>query len=174
MIELNCSGLTTRYQSALTDVQDQALATGLLIGTRLPPSPMMRLADWWPTDVQDLIPFDGLFRVIIFAGDISSSLHAERLTQFSESLLSPSANRKDPDTKIWTVTILSGNKERLLWTEVPKSLKDRNRCGTFIQGFDPYIEDRYVGFLLMKSYVRRSSAERYLKRLGLDRWVRQC
>ncbi len=120
-----------QYQSALTNLHDQELAKDLLIGARLPPSPMMRLADWWPIDVQDLAPSDGLFKLIIFPGDVLSSPNAECLSEFAKTLSAHDGKEKDYSAMLWIGTILSGSKERLLWTDVPATLRDTKRSGRF-------------------------------------------
>lgn len=41
---------------------------------RLPPAPLVRLVDWRPTDVQDLAPSDGKWKILVFVRDLRASL----------------------------------------------------------------------------------------------------
>ena len=42
--------------------------TNLTPGTRMPPSLILRAADARPTELQDLLPFDGRFKLVLFVG----------------------------------------------------------------------------------------------------------
>ncbi|KAJ6554063.1 FAD binding domain-containing protein [Mycena sp. CBHHK59/15] len=72
------SGIGIRYgESAIVHARHQACAKHLLIGQRMPPQMLIRAADSRPVELQDLLPSDTLFKLLVFTGNILlPQLHA--------------------------------------------------------------------------------------------------
>lgn len=95
-------------------------------GQRLPSFGLTRLGDWQQLDLQDLAPSDGLFKLLIFAGDILLPQQNSCLTQFAASL-------KDSMSlqilnRLSLHTILAGHREAVHWKDVPPMLQNWKRA----------------------------------------------
>ena len=67
------TGIAIRYEpSAIVDITHQTLAANLPIGERMPPQMFIRAASVKPVEVQDLLPADTRFKILVFAGNIST------------------------------------------------------------------------------------------------------
>jgi hypothetical protein len=74
------SGIGIRYESGpLINVTQQSLASKLTIGERLPPATIVNAADGIEHDLQDLVPSNFRYKVLLFAGDVSVEAQRERL-----------------------------------------------------------------------------------------------
>ncbi|RDB28278.1 Phenol 2-monooxygenase [Hypsizygus marmoreus] len=111
------SGIGIRYQSRLTSLGSELCARHLDIGERLPPSLLVRLGDWHPTELQDLVPADGLFKLFIFPSDILLATQNERLTEFAISLVQCGENNIFQRMSIYI--IVDSPKEKVHWKDVP-------------------------------------------------------
>ncbi|KIM44405.1 hypothetical protein M413DRAFT_442389 [Hebeloma cylindrosporum] len=83
------SGIGIHYaESLLTNVTHQHLATNLIIGQRVPPQIFLRAADARPVEIQDLLPSDARFKLLVFTGDSSSRspLQLEKVRKTTEEL----------------------------------------------------------------------------------------
>jgi len=68
------SGIGICYtDSLITDTQHQSYAKNLVIGQRVLPQVILRAADCRPFEIQDLLPSDARFKIILFIGDTSDS-----------------------------------------------------------------------------------------------------
>jgi phenol 2-monooxygenase len=68
------SGIGICYtDSLITDTQHQSYAKNLVIGQRILPQVFLRAADCRPFEIQDLLPSDARFKIILFIGDTSDS-----------------------------------------------------------------------------------------------------
>ncbi|KAF4569561.1 hypothetical protein EYR40_008541 [Pleurotus pulmonarius] len=86
------SGIGIRYaESLITNCKYQDYASNLKIGRRMPPQILLRAADSRPVELQDLLPSDTRFKVLVFAGDISSPSQQDKLSELSERLGRPGA-----------------------------------------------------------------------------------
>jgi phenol 2-monooxygenase len=66
------SGISIRYNpSIIVDPVHQLHAKNLIVGKRVPPQILIRAADSRPFELQELLPSDVRFKVLIFAGDTS-------------------------------------------------------------------------------------------------------
>ena len=67
------TGIAIRYEpSVIVDNTHQTLAANLAIGERMPPQIFIRAASVKPVEVQDLLPADTRFKILVFAGNIST------------------------------------------------------------------------------------------------------
>ena len=68
------SGIGICYtDSLITNTQHQSYAKNLVIGQRILPQVFLRAADCRPFEIQDLLPSDARFKIILFIGDTSDS-----------------------------------------------------------------------------------------------------
>ena len=64
------SGIGIHYApSAITDDRYQDAAAHLVVGERVVPQVLLRAADRRPYEIQDLLPSDARFKVLVFVGD---------------------------------------------------------------------------------------------------------
>ncbi|KAG9218394.1 hypothetical protein CCMSSC00406_0008005 [Pleurotus cornucopiae] len=119
------SGLGIRYESTLT-IQASPSQQGeqaITAGKYLPWCPVIRLADWESMDIQSLITFDGLWRLLIFPGDIRSPNN-----QFEVSRLEKQVTRCVGVLKHAVLyTILDNREDKVQWTDVPRILRSWKR-----------------------------------------------
>ncbi|THH01836.1 hypothetical protein EW145_g6846 [Phellinidium pouzarii] len=128
------SGTGIQYApSLITNTTFQHLASELAIGTRMPPQTIIRAADARSFELQDLLPSDTRFKILIFAGD----LHVETQKSALEDLVMAatseagfltkygSRGRKDSGwaTVFDILTILVDAKEKVDYTTVPEALR---------------------------------------------------
>jgi phenol 2-monooxygenase len=74
------SGIGIRYESGpLINVAQQALASKLTIGERLPHAEIVNAADGLEHNLQDLAPSNFRYKVLLFAGDVSEEAQRKRL-----------------------------------------------------------------------------------------------
>ncbi|KAF8333838.1 FAD binding domain-containing protein [Amanita rubescens] len=82
------SGIGVHYaDSAIVNSKHQSYAQDLIIGERVPPQILVRAADGRPYELQDLLPSDTRFKVLVFAGDTLSADQLSRLNVLASELL---------------------------------------------------------------------------------------
>lgn len=126
ILHLINSGVGLCYQSALTVLTPIQPILHIKPGERLPWSPLIRLGDWQPKDLQDIAISDGLFKIVIFASDILVPEQKARLVHFSEQL--SHSLRPEMMHRLSCHTIITSPKERTIWTDVPTLLQSWKRC----------------------------------------------
>lgn len=96
----------------------------ITVGKYLPWCPVTRLADWDSMDIQSLISFDGLWRLLIFPGDIRSESNQAELARLEKEV-----GRCVGALKHATLyTILDNREDEAQWTDVPRVLRSWKRC----------------------------------------------
>ena len=95
----------------------------------MPPQTLLRAADGRPIELQDLLPSDTRFKILIFAGDTIESSQRAKLEWLAEELGNPksflslfSSSGKWEST-FDIITISSGKMEDVEYTDVPKLLR---------------------------------------------------
>ncbi|KAI0738707.1 FAD binding domain-containing protein [Daedaleopsis nitida] len=84
------SGIGIRYgPSVIVDTAHQSLAANLIIGERVLPHVFIRAADTRPFEIQDLLPADTRFKILVFGGDIKNKADYARLEKTAEQMNSP-------------------------------------------------------------------------------------
>ncbi|KAH7874205.1 FAD binding domain-containing protein [Lentinula edodes] len=129
------SGIGIRYKSRLVIELESQKGTldisGLAVGTRLPPTEIIRMADWQPMDMQDLAPCDVLFKVLIFAGDLFDHRHYTALQGLTQTFqkMADSKDKEDASLlqRFTMYTIIINSKESNIWKQVPTILRDWKR-----------------------------------------------
>ena len=93
-------------------VSKQQLATGILIGMRMPSFKVLNQCDARPWELQELLPSNGCWRIIVFAGDIRSKQQLARVVALGQALSSvdsflrrytPSTDKIDSVFEILTI-----------------------------------------------------------------------
>ena len=81
------SGIGIRYEpSLIVEGAHQQLAANLIVGERVPPQVFLRAADARPLEMQDLLPADARFKILVFGGDISRVRDRARLQAVGDEL----------------------------------------------------------------------------------------
>ena len=82
------SGIGVRYaDSAIVDSKHQSHAQHLVVGERVPPQMVVCAADGGPYELQDLLPSDTRFKVLVFAGDTMCAEQQSRVNVLADELL---------------------------------------------------------------------------------------
>ncbi|KAK7453203.1 hypothetical protein VKT23_011883 [Stygiomarasmius scandens] len=120
------SGIGIQYPgSTIIDHFCPQDALHLAIGQRIPPVYVLRAADARIFQLQDLLPSDTRFKMLVFCGDISEEQKLSDLGRLAEKLLTQGGllNKYSPgkgfDTVFDFITIMSGKKERVMCNNVP-------------------------------------------------------
>ncbi|KAF5388916.1 hypothetical protein D9757_005093 [Collybiopsis confluens] len=132
------SGVGIRYRSQLmVEANNREVSLSdtfsLEIGTRLPPMNIVRFADWHPMDIQDLAASDGLFKIIIFSGDLQGDIESKGLREFAEHL-QLLADKKQGSIlfKQFTMfTVVTEYKESDIWSFIPPFLRNWRRYSEY-------------------------------------------
>ncbi|KAJ3873187.1 FAD binding domain-containing protein [Lentinula edodes] len=125
------SGIGVHYlPSRIVNIKNQGLASGIVIGKRMPPGTVVRLLDSCPIHIHDLLPSDTRFKILVFAGNASSSAQLMRLQQLAAKIdnlrsllgldiLPGNSSQSGLDV----LTILSTKLELALFKELPLKLR---------------------------------------------------
>lgn len=124
------SGIGVHYSPSVAVVNThQSLATNLVIGERVPPQKFVRAADAWPYELQDLLPSDFRYKLIVFTGDLDDSLQQDRIASLvkdlkrSESFWRKYASSKPSRSRFDIITVSKGKKEEFDFQKVPPLLR---------------------------------------------------
>lgn len=119
------SGIGVQYgASPITNAQHQHLASNLVIGERMLPHVFIRAADAHPFNIQDMLPADTRFKLLVFAGDTGDPCARSRLQKLADELETADSfyvrfGGRDPTQVFDLVTVSSATKERADYTDVP-------------------------------------------------------
>ncbi|KAI0364365.1 hypothetical protein BV20DRAFT_956369 [Pilatotrama ljubarskyi] len=120
------SGIGVHYlPSAITDNQHQSYASKLTVGERMVPHVFIRAADARPYEIQDLLPSDTRFKILVFVGNVVDTAQAERVKALAEEIGSPGSfyhrfGRGDPAKVFDILSISSAKKEDVNYTDLPR------------------------------------------------------
>lgn len=87
----------------------------------MPPQIVVRAADFRPYELQDLLPSDTRFKLLLFTGDISNTaqqIKLQRLADETEKLLQRYTPGMIYDI-FDVISISSATKEKVIYTDVP-------------------------------------------------------
>jgi hypothetical protein len=119
------SGIGVHYApSVIVNTTHQSYAANLIIGQRMLPHVFIRAADARPFEIQDLLPADTRFKVIVFAGDTSNAQQLERVRKLAADLQTDRSFFKrfggsDPAKVFDVLSICSANKDKVNYTDLP-------------------------------------------------------
>jgi len=120
------SGIGVHYApSIITNPTHQSLSQHQLIGTRILPQVFIRAADGRPYEIQDLLPADTKFKVLVFAGDTTKHEQLRRVQKLAEEISTGEYGflqkfRRDV-FDVWAIS--SGKKEKVDYTDLPEVLR---------------------------------------------------
>ncbi|KAG2051849.1 hypothetical protein BDR06DRAFT_958440 [Suillus hirtellus] len=122
------SGIGIHYQpSVAVNDRNQELAVGLVLGKRVPPHKLMRAADALPFELQDLLPSDFLFKLLVFTGDFSDPLQQARVESMVTDMQKPESflNRYSTpeNSRFDVITISKGQKYTFDFLRLPTLLR---------------------------------------------------
>lgn len=81
------SGIGIRYEpSLIVNNAHQDLASNLTVGERVSPQVFVRAADSRPYEIQDLLPADTRFKVLVFGGDIALQRDRARMQAVADEM----------------------------------------------------------------------------------------
>lgn len=84
------SGIGVHYQpSTIVNPKHQSVASNLLIGQRMLPHVFVRAADCQPMEMQDLLPADARFKVVVFTGDTTDQVQLKKVRALAEEMDKP-------------------------------------------------------------------------------------
>jgi phenol 2-monooxygenase len=135
------SGTEIHYQPSLAvNDRNQEMASGLVLGKRVPPCKFIRAADAWPFELQDLLPSDFLFKLLVFTGDFSDPLQQARVKSMVTDMQKPESflNRyaTHGSSRFDIITISKGRKETFNIFRLPTLLRS-HWSKVFIDDTDP-------------------------------------
>ncbi|KAI0352108.1 hypothetical protein OH77DRAFT_1409847 [Trametes cingulata] len=119
------SGIGVHYQpSAITHNQHQAHASKLIVGERMVPHVFIRAADARPYEIQDLLPSDTRFKILVFVGNVVDKAQAERVKKLAEEIGADGSfyrrlGRGDPAKVFDVLSISSAKKQDVNYTDLP-------------------------------------------------------
>ncbi|KZT22586.1 hypothetical protein NEOLEDRAFT_1071260 [Neolentinus lepideus HHB14362 ss-1] len=125
------SGIGVHYpESPVVNVIHQGTARNLIIGQRMVPQTVIRAADAWPFDIQDMLPADTRFKVVVFLGDLSEDVQREKVNILAQELeKSDSFLKTYPppgvaiDAVFDIISIMAGKKVDVDFTDVPELIR---------------------------------------------------
>ncbi|KDQ13598.1 hypothetical protein BOTBODRAFT_363213 [Botryobasidium botryosum FD-172 SS1] len=84
------SGHGVQYEaSTITNIAHSPLASGIVIGQRIPPGTVVQVANFRPYELHDLLPSDTRFKVLILPGDASKPKQKAKLDAVAAELDRP-------------------------------------------------------------------------------------
>ncbi|KAI0832097.1 FAD binding domain-containing protein [Trametes gibbosa] len=120
------SGIGVHYApSAITHSAHQAAASKLTIGERVIPHVFVRAADARSYDIQDVLPADARFKVVVFTGNVRDAAQAARVQALAEALDRPEGfyhrfGHGAPAKVFDVLSISAAKKEDVNYTDLPK------------------------------------------------------
>ncbi|KAG8221073.1 putative phenol hydroxylase [Butyriboletus roseoflavus] len=124
------SGIGVHYGPSVAVIdKHQSLATNLIIGERVPPQVFLRGADARAYELQDLLPSDFRYKLLVFTGDLRDSLQQERIESMARDLQQPEcflmryASSKSSNSRFDIITISKGKKAEFDFTKIPSLLR---------------------------------------------------
>ncbi|KZT25320.1 hypothetical protein NEOLEDRAFT_1169502 [Neolentinus lepideus HHB14362 ss-1] len=122
------SGIGIQYApSLIVNATHQTVASRLIIGGRILPQSVIRAADARPFELQDLLPSDTRFKILVFTGDIRDASQMEKVNELAnklgreDSFLRKFGKRQDEVYDMFS--ICSTRKEEVNYTDMPPILR---------------------------------------------------
>ncbi|KAG6902556.1 hypothetical protein C0995_014945 [Termitomyces sp. Mi166 len=123
------SGVGICYQgSAIVHTHHQTVASGLVIGMRVPAQQLTRAADGRQFELQNLLPSDTRFKVLVFTGDVFDATQREKVNRLAADMEASDGflRRYSPGGDIFAafdiISIASDN-NNTPYTDVPSLLR---------------------------------------------------
>lgn len=119
------SGIGIHYApSAIVATTHQVHAPNLVVGRRMLPHVFVRAADARPFEIQDLLPADTRFKLLVFAGDTSDAAQLGRVRALADAVGAPGGFYRrfggaDPARVFDVLAVCSVGKEKVNYTDLP-------------------------------------------------------
>ncbi|KAI5895589.1 uncharacterized protein SCHCODRAFT_02573393 [Schizophyllum commune H4-8] len=120
------SGIDFTYpHSPITQETHQDYASGVVVGRPFPPHVFFRVADARPINIQDMLPANGLFKLLVFAGEHARADFSADLQAFADGLADILAKYGRSGTPIAmdVVTIMAGKQDPACLLRIPSTLR---------------------------------------------------
>jgi len=124
------SGIGVHYSpSAIVSEANQSLATNIIVGERMPPQMFLGGANAMPHELQDLLPSNFRYKLVVFAGDLDDASQRERVESLATDLQQPGsfltryASNETLGSRFDIITICKGKKEEFEYMKVPSLLR---------------------------------------------------
>ncbi|KAG1850916.1 FAD binding domain-containing protein [Suillus subluteus] len=126
------SGIGVHYDPSVAVLdRNQELASGLVIGERFPPYKFIRAADAWPFEIQDLLPSDFRFKLLVFTGDYSDPRQQASVKSMVANLQTPESflnryatpGKSSENSRFDIITISKGRKDGFDFLQFPTLLR---------------------------------------------------
>ncbi|EJC99951.1 uncharacterized protein FOMMEDRAFT_92013 [Fomitiporia mediterranea MF3/22] len=117
---------SSSISSSTTATSSSTLATHLDVGTRFPPQVVLNTANGRPHEIQDSLPSDGRWKLIVFTGNLGEEEGARRRVQeFAEGDNEAiwKKEKREWDEVFEIVSVMAGKKEVVDYTDVPAVLR---------------------------------------------------
>lgn len=123
----------------------------------MPPQVILCAANGRPYELQDLLPSDSRFKLIVFAGDLEAEAQYVRIETFAKAISGGEGvltmfGRRSGDSKghnevFEVLTIMVGKKEIVNYTRVPAALRSHwTKCDFSYMSPDTFSDDKFVFF----------------------------
>ncbi|OJA18323.1 hypothetical protein AZE42_02802 [Rhizopogon vesiculosus] len=126
------SGIGVHYSpSVVVNDSNQELASGLVIGQRFPPQKFIRAADACPIEIQDLLPSDSRFKLLVFAGKFGDPAQQARVESMVKDMQRPECflnryampGKSSTDSRFDVFTVSQGRKDDIQFMQFPAFLR---------------------------------------------------
>lgn len=124
------SGIGVHYSpSTIVAEANQSLATNIIIGERMPPQMFLGGASAAPHELQDLLPSNFRYKLVVFVGDLDDASQMKRVESLVNDLQQPGtflttyASNETLGSRFDIITICKGKKEEFEYMKIPSLLR---------------------------------------------------
>lgn len=105
------SGTGVQYgPSCIVDPKYQSCAKHIIVGQRMPPQILIRLADFSACELHDLLPADVRFKILVFTGDMTNLTQMSRIEALAAAMSQTTSFAKKFAVAVDVITVASGKK----------------------------------------------------------------
>lgn len=105
------TGIGVQYSpSRIVDAKYQSFANNIVVGQRMPPQILVRLADFSACELRDLLPADIRFKILVFTGDTADPKQLSRIERLATAMSQPNSFFKQFTAAVDVITVASGGK----------------------------------------------------------------
>lgn len=138
------SGIGIHYaQSTIVNATHQSCAKNLIIGQRMPPQILLRAADSRPFELQDLLPADNRFKVLVFTGDTSRVVQLSKVARLAQEMTSTHgflqrcSSAEKTSTAFDIITISSASRSNVRHNDLPELFRSHWSKFVFLAHLSP-------------------------------------
>lgn len=86
----------------------------------MPPQILIRMADFIPVELHDLLPSDVRFKVLIFTGDIADNMQLSKVEALATAMSQPASFAKQFSMAVDVITVALENKNTVNVNSLPQ------------------------------------------------------